>query len=157
MSRIKKTDWASAGILAAVVFLLALLNFSLPHDIITGLRSAVMVVSLFLIPAGAGVLLRLFVCDKGRTALALAAGGGIVGLLLYSLCFQAGGVVFITLAGAVLWSMAVAALYYFITYCIQTTRRSRKTVVIVVTAATLVVSVALYSAVSLFFGLMNMD
>ena len=36
MSRIKKTDWASAGILAAVVFLLALLNFSLPHDIITG-------------------------------------------------------------------------------------------------------------------------
>lgn len=82
MSRIKKTDWAAAGILAAVVFLLALLNFSLPHDIRAWLRSAVMVVSLFLIPAGAGVLLRLFVCDKGRTALALAAGG-IVGLLLY--------------------------------------------------------------------------
>ena len=72
MSRIKKTDWAAAGILAAVVFLLALLNFTLPHDIRAGLRSAVMVVSLFLIPAGAGVLLRLFVCDKGRTALALA-------------------------------------------------------------------------------------
>lgn len=51
----------------------------------------------------------------------------------------------------------MAALYYFITYCIQTTRRSRKTVIIVVTTATLVVSVALYSAVSLFFSLVNMD
>ena len=51
----------------------------------------------------------------------------------------------------------MAALYYFITYCIQTTRRSRKTLIIVVTTATLVVSVALYSAVSLFFSLVNMD
>ena len=156
MPRVKKTDWAAAGILAAVVFLLSLLNFSLSYDLRISLRSAVLVLSLFLVPAGAGVLLRLFVGDKGRTGLVLAAGS-IAGLLLYALCFQAGADGVFVLIWALMWSAAVSALYYFLAYCIQTTRRSRKAFITVVSIATLVASVVLYSAVSLFFGLLNMD
>ncbi|MGN1339655.1 MAG: hypothetical protein ACI4WS_05140 [Oscillospiraceae bacterium] len=156
MSRIKKTDWAAAGVRAVAEFLLALLNFSLPHDIRISLRSAVMVLSLFLVPAGAGVLLRLFIGDKGRTALVMTAGS-IAGLLLYSLCFHAGGAVLFALVWALLWSAAVSALYYFLAYCIQTTRRSRKAFVAVVSIATAVASVVMYSALCLFFGLLQMD
>ena len=115
MSRVKKTDWAAAGVVAAVVFLLSLLNFSLPYDLRISLRSAVLVLSLFLVPAGVGVLLRLFVGGKGRTGLVLAVGS-IAGLLLYALCFQAGADGVFVLIWALPRSAAVSALYYFLAY-----------------------------------------